>query len=478
MAYTRIHQIKTTLNKALDYIENPDKTREQLLVSGYNVDPLSASIEFEMTAALAKEIKGDYTKTGGADILALHMIQSFSPYDKISPEEAHELGKKWADEILQGKYEYVISTHVDKGHIHNHIIFNSVSFYDYKKYETIPYKSAALLRKVSDRLCEEKGLTIIHNPNLKQKGRSHYEWEQRKAGTSWKAQIKDIIDKAIEATADYESFKAELEKAHVEIKEGKRISFRIVGTGQERFCRGDRIGENYSREQILERLAAPKQKKAEQAVPQNESEKPSATKIEKAKTESKPVFSSYDKKVEWEAQRTKLAAIKELAAALLTIRKENIQQESDFDIRIGILSEKATTVRSTMTELSGKNQQYKNAAKYLLAFKQYLPVKQELEKQTLFTKKKFAGLHESELRAFDHAAEQLEKLGVNTNVDPEKVIALVKDQDGKVSDLAAALKEVTTKIDSIRRAQQIVKDIQRATEQAEHDKKKERGEDR
>lgn len=476
MAYTRIHPIKSTLNKALEYIENETKTQGQLFVSGYNVDPLFASTEFEMTAALAREVKGNYTNTGGSVNYAYHMIQSFSPYDKITPEQAHELGKQWADEILKGKHEYVISTHLDKGHIHNHIIFNGVSFYDYSTYDS--YHKAAELRKVSDRICAENGLYVIEKPNLKQKSPTRYELEHRKAGTSWKAQIKNIIDKTIEATADYESFKAELEKAHVEIKEGKRISFRIVGTGQERFCRGDRIGEDYSREQILERLAAPKQKKAEQAVPQNESEKPSATKTEKEKPESKPVFSSYDKKVEWQAQRTKLAATKELAAALLTIRKENIQQESDFDIRIGTLSEKATTVRSTMTELSGKNQQYKNAAKYLLAFKQYLPVKQELEKQTLFTKKKFAGLHESELRAFDHATEQLEKLGVNTNVDPEKVIALVRDQDGKVSDLAAALKEVTAKIDSIRRAQQIVKDIQRATEQPEHDKKKERGEDR
>ena len=222
MAYTRIHAIKTTLNKALDYIENPAKTQEQLLVSGYNVDPISASVEYRMTAALAREMKGDYAKTGGADILAFHMIQSFSPYDKITPDQAHELGKKWADEILQGKHEYVISTHVDKGHIHNHIIFNSVSFYDYKKYETKPYKTAALLRKVSDRLCEEQGLSIIQNPNLKQKSPTHYEWEQHRAGTSWKAQIKENIDKAIEAATDYDSFKENLRKANVEIKEGTR----------------------------------------------------------------------------------------------------------------------------------------------------------------------------------------------------------------------------------------------------------------
>lgn len=467
MAYTRIHAIKTTLNKAMDYIENPAKTQEQLLVSGYNVDPISASVEYRMTAALAREMKGDYAKTGGADILAFHMIQSFSPYDKITPEQAHELGKKWADEILQGKHEYVISTHVDKGHIHNHIIFNSVSFYDYKKYETKPYKTAALLRKVSDRLCEEQGLSIIQNPNLKQKSPTHYEWEQHRAGTSWKAQIKENIDKAIEAATDYDSFKENLRKANVEIKEGKRISFKIAGSGQERYCRGDRIGEEYTREKIVARLAAPK-------VRELQKEEETKHRGEKnADYAPQPVFSSYDKKVEWEAQRTTLAATKELAAALMTIRQENIQQENDFEIRISGLSEKAAGVRSTMTELSGKNQQYKNAAKYLIAFNQYLPIKQELEKQLPFRKAKYARLHEGELAAFDHAAAQLEKLGVNTNVDPEKVLTLVKEQDGKVSELSAALKETTAKIDALRQAQRIVKEIYQQPKEPQ-EKRKER----
>ncbi|MDD3509359.1 MAG: relaxase/mobilization nuclease domain-containing protein [Parabacteroides sp.] len=455
MAYTRIHGIKTTLNKALDYIENPEKTEEQLLVSGYNVDPLSASIEYRMTAALAREIKGDYTKSGGADNLAYHMIQSFAPYDKITAEQAHELGKKWADEILQGKYEYVISTHVDKGHIHNHIIFNATSFYDYSKYDN--YKVAAHLREVSDRLCAEQGLYVIEKPNLKKKSPTHYEWEQRKAGTSWKAQIQSIIDKAISETNDYESFKAALEKANVEVKEGKRISFKITGTGQERFCRGDRIGEDYSRERIIERLAEPKKKNREKVMPPKEAEQgAAAAPAGTTPRERQPVFSSYDKKIEWQAQRTKLAATKELAAALLTIRQENIQQESDFDIRVNSLLEKSSGVRSTMAELSGKNQQYKDAAKYLLAFREYLPIKQEAERQSPFTKKRFLSRYESELSAFDHAAAQLEKLGVNTNVDPDKVITLVKDQDGKISGLAAALQEVTDRISSIRKAHELV----------------------
>lgn len=478
MAYTRIHGIKTTLNKALDYIENPEKTDEQLLVSGYNVDPLSASIEYRMTAALAKELKGDYTKSGGADNLAYHMIQSFAPYDKITPEEAHELGKKWADEILQGKYEYVISTHVDKGHIHNHIIFNAVSFYDYKKYDN--YKVAAHLREVSDRLCAEQGLYVIQKPKLKSKSPTHFEWEHRKAGTSWKAQIQEIIDKAIYENNDYESFRAALTKANVEIKEGKRISFRIMQTGQERFCRGDRIGEDYSRERILERLAEPKKKNRDKVMPPNatQQEKTTVTAAPAAALpkERKPVFSSYDQRIDWQAQRTKLSATKELAAALLTIRKENIQQESDFDIKVNELLEKASGVRSTMNDLAEKNKQYKDAAKYLLAFREYLPIKQEAEKQTLFTKKRFLSKHESELLAFDHAAAQLEKLGVNTNVDPDKVITLVKDQDSKISDLSTALQKVTDRISDIRKAHELVESIKNEPKRNQ-EKSKEKGQE-
>ena len=470
MAYTRIHAIKTTLNKALDYIENPDKTEEQLLVSGYNVDPLSASIEFEMTAALSRELKGDYTKTGGGENLAYHMIQSFAPYDKLTPEQAHEIGKKWADEILQGKHEYVISTHVDKGHIHNHIIFNAVSFYDYKKFETRPYKTAAHLRKVSDKLCQEYNLHVIKNPNLKQKSATHYEWEQRKAGTSWKAQIKEIIDQAIAQSSDYDSFAAAMAAANVEIKEGKRISFRIAGTEQERFVRGDRIGEDYSRERILERLAEPKKKKREKVLPPKESqdtERPTVRHI----PEKQPV--SFDRKVEWEARRTKIAETKELAAALLTIRTEQIQDESDFENKLAGLRGKADEVRETISVLTEKNQQYKAAAKYLLAFNQYLPVKQEYEKQSFLTKKKFAALHDGELKAFDHAAAQLEKLGVNSNVDPEKVMGLVKDHDGKVAEYSAALKQVTDRIDQIQRAKMLVNQIRQEAAGQEQEQKQE-----
>lgn len=482
MAYTRIHQIKTTLNKALAYIENPDKTSGYLLVSGYNCDPVSASLDFAMTAELAKTVSGNYEKTGGANVLAEHMIQSFSYDDKITPEQAHELGKKWADEITEGKYEYVISTHIDKGHIHNHIIFNATSFYDYKKYETVPYKTARRLREVSDRLCTEYGLEIIKNPKLKTKSPSQYEYQKKQKGLSWKEQVRQSIDKAIENTTDFESFRAELLKDGIEILDGKRITFHKIGVesenGRAGKVRGDRIGEDYTRERITERLSEPKTKERKMvfATPQPE-QKEAAPATAQRPAERQPVFASYDKQVEWEARKTQLAATKELAAALMTIRKEQVTQYADFDTKLAELRSTSGTVRGTIKTLDDKNTQYKNAAKYLLAYNQYLPVYQELQKQSIFSKSKYETKYSGELAAFKFAAEQLEKMGVNTTVDPNKVIALVREQDSKANELAGNLRQVEERISQLRKAQEIVRSIQSNEQQKEQQRKTERGEE-
>ena len=125
MAYLKIFPIKVTDKKALDYITNPDKTDEKLLVSSFGCSPETADLEFSMTREMAKKNGMDK-----GDNMAFHLIQSFKP-GEVDAETVHRLGQQFADEVLKGKYEYVISTHVDKNHIHNHIIFNAASFVDH-----------------------------------------------------------------------------------------------------------------------------------------------------------------------------------------------------------------------------------------------------------------------------------------------------------------------------------------------------------
>ena len=133
-------------------------------------------------------------------IIARHVIQSFD-VGEVSPELAHEIGKQFADEILGGKYEYVLTTHIDKDHVHNHLIFNAVDFVDhhaYKSYKKIYYD----MREVSDRLCKENGLSVI--PPSQGKGMSYKEYTEAKRGTSWKQKLKQTIDRNIITAKDYD----------------------------------------------------------------------------------------------------------------------------------------------------------------------------------------------------------------------------------------------------------------------------------
>ena len=244
MAVTKIKAIRGTLSKAIAYILNPEKTDEKLLVSSYGCASETAAREFEWTRKIAEQ-KG----MNSVRIIARHVIQSFD-IGEVTPELAHEIGKQFADEILGGKYEYVLTTHIDKDHVHNHLIFNAVDFVDYhayKSYKRIYYD----MREVSDRLCKENGLSVI--PPSQNKGMGYKEYTEAKRGTSWKQKLKQTIDRLVITAKDYDDFLRLMQEAGYEIKTGKYVSFRAEG--QERFTRSKTIGENYTEERIKERIA-------------------------------------------------------------------------------------------------------------------------------------------------------------------------------------------------------------------------------
>ena len=232
------------MSKAIAYILNPEKTDEKLLVSSYGCASETAAREFEWTRKIAEQ-KG----MNPVRIIARHVIQSFE-IGEVTPELAHEIGKQFADEILGGKYEYVLTTHIDKDHVHNHLIFNAVDFVNYhayKSYKRIYYD----MREVSDRLCKENGLSVI--PPSQNKGMGYKEYTEAKRGTSWKQKLKQTIDRLVITAKDYDDFLRLMQEAGYEIKTGKYISFRAEA--QERFTRSKTIGENYTEERIKERIA-------------------------------------------------------------------------------------------------------------------------------------------------------------------------------------------------------------------------------
>ena len=248
MAVTKIKPIKSTLSKALDYIENPDKTDGKMLISSFGCSYETADIEFGYTLSQALD-KGNN--------LAFHLIQSFAP-GEVDYEKAHEIGKQLADAVTKGQHEYVVTTHIDKGHIHNHIIFCAVNFVDHRKYNSNK-RSYYGIRNMSDKLCRENGLSVVV-PGKGSKGKSYAEYQAEKTGTSWKGKLKIAIDALIPQVSSFEELLQRLQVAGYEIKPGKYVSCRAPG--QERFTRLKTLGADYTEEAIRERIAGRRAKAA------------------------------------------------------------------------------------------------------------------------------------------------------------------------------------------------------------------------
>ena len=248
MAVTKIKPIKSTLSKALDYIQNPDKTDGKMLVSSFGCSYETADIEFGFTLAQAIE-KGNN--------LAHHLIQSFEP-GEVDYKKAHAIGKQLADAVTKGQHEYVLTTHIDKGHVHNHIIFCAVNFVDHRKYNSNK-RSYYGIRNMSDKLCRDNGLSVVV-PGKGSKGKSYAEYQAEKTGTSWKGKLKIAVDALIPQVSSFEELLQRLQAAGYEIKPGKYVSCRAPG--QERFTRLKTLGADYTEEAIRERIAGRRAKAA------------------------------------------------------------------------------------------------------------------------------------------------------------------------------------------------------------------------
>ena len=248
MAVTKIHTIKTTLKKAIDYICNGDKTDDEIYVTTHLCSRENTHKKFELT----KKQFNSRTKT-----LAHHLIQSFVP-EEVSFEEAHQVGIELCDKILEGRYEYVLATHIDKDHIHNHIIFNSIDVDEGKVYHSY-YGSSMNIRNQSDRLYKEHNLSVIDletqkeiNEIKRRKFVNWYDWNEDKKGSSYKSRLQFDIDRTIKQSINWQDFLSKMKDCGYEIKFGKHISFR--SKNQQRFTRAKTIGASYTEERIKERI--------------------------------------------------------------------------------------------------------------------------------------------------------------------------------------------------------------------------------
>ena len=418
------------MSKAIAYILNPEKTDEKLLISSYGCASETAAREFEWTRKIAEQ-KG----MNPVRIIARHVIQSFE-IGEVTPELAHEIGKQFADEILGGKYEYVLTTHIDKDHVHNHLIFNAVDFVDYhayKSYKRIYYD----MREVSDRLCKENGLSVI--PPSQNKGMGYKEYTEAKRGTSWKQKLKQTIDRLVIIAKDYDDFLRLMQEAGYEIKTGKYISFRAEG--QERFTRSKTIGENYTEERIKERIAGRTPRKSQrQTTPKG---------ISLIGDIQERIRLIDSKGYEYKA---KLTILKEAARTLNYLTENNLLQYADLEKKVEDVHGSYDRTGKELKSVEARLREVQPLIKNISNYQRLKPVYDAFQK----TKDKpgFKAKHEAELVIFEAARSTLlamqgdEKLPSLKTLQAEQQRLLEEQQ--RLYDERAKLKKEARMIDTMK----------------------------
>ena len=418
------------MSKAIAYILNPEKTDEKLLVSSYGCASETAAREFEWTRKIAEQ-KG----MNPVRIIARHVIQSFE-IGEVTPELAHEIGKQFADEILGGKYEYVLTTHIDKDHVHNHLIFNAVDFVDYhayKSYKRIYYD----MREVSDRLCKENGLSVI--PPSQNKGMGYKEYTEAKRGTSWKQKLKQTIDRLVITAKDYDDFLRLIQEAGYEIKTGKYISFRAEG--QERFTRSKTIGENYTEERIKERIAG--------RTPRRSQRQPAPKSISLIGDIQERIRLIDSKGYEYKA---KLTILKEAARTLNYLTENNLLQYADLEKKVEDVHSSYDRTGKELKGVEARLREIQPLIKNISNYQRLKPVYDAFQKAK--DKPSFKTKHEAELVIFEAARSTLlamqgdEKLPSLKTLQAEQQRLLEEQQ--RLYDERAKLKKEAKQIETIK----------------------------
>lgn len=407
MAYTRIHAIKATVQKALKYICNPEKTDGQILIDSFACGVETAHYDFK--DALSKS-------SGVGDKQAFHLIQSFAP-GEVDFDTAHQVGIELADKLLENKYSYVIATHIDKEHCHNHIIFCAVDNVEHKKYNDCK-RTYRHIRNLSDELCREHGLSVIIPAG--QKGKTHYEWQMAKVATSWKAQMKSDMDNAAHEAHSYEDFISRMQTKGYEIKGEsfgdntlKYLSF--SASGQTRFTRvtEKNFGVGYTKEAIRDRIE--KRVKAQEKFPVKK-------KIPFPKrSDAKRILIDTDKeKFQANGALKHWADIQNLKIAAASYAEGGSVEELEQKI-----SERSATAKEARSAVVDLEHEMKAKAEILKYAKQYMANrKYQRGYEKVKDQDAYFRSHETQIILFGGAENMLKRYGIKTaSLDVEKMQA-------------------------------------------------------
>lgn len=402
MATTRLMPLHTgkgrtvaaALERTTNYVENPDKTNSGEFISAYECNPSIADQEFLFSKRQYETITG--RNQGDSDVIAYHLRQSFKP-GEIDPERANKIGYDFAMSLTKGKHAFIVCTHVDKAHVHSHIIFNSTSLDCTRKFRNF-WGSSFAIRRLSDILCAENGLSIIENP--KPSRGSYGTWLGDEKPLPARSQLERIIDGILAGGCkDYDSFLAAMQAANVEVRQGKHLAFRIPAG--KRFIRCDSLSAEYSEKAIRERIVGKRMVKAKEkaalAAPQMLIDIHA-----RMRQANSPGFRRWAAKVN----------LKEMAKTMTYLKKKGLMDyavltktSAEASVKYNDLSKRSRANAERMKQISELQRQIGVYSKTREVYMQYRKLPQK--KQA-----KFYAEHTSEIIACEAAKRYFDSLGL------------------------------------------------------------------
>ena len=394
--------VAVCLKSRTDYAQNPDKTEQGQLVSSYKCSSLTVDEEFMLSKRQYELSTGRRQKN---DVIAYQIRQSFRP-GEITAEEANKVGYELAMRFTKGKYAFIVATHTDREHIHNHIIYNSTALDGTRKFRDF-FFSALAVQRLSDLICLEHQLSVIEiKPYRERQKRTLYPPKESNCDRLCRV-IDSVLD---EKPKDYEDFLQKLEQQGYEVKRGKYTS--VKGARQKRFIRFRTLGAGYSEEELKAVLAGEAEHRPRQKCPAPEQKFQMLVDIQAKLKQGKGI--GYER---WAKKHN----LKAMAQTLILLQEKGLLNEDALDQRIAELDTKFHESLAVVKDLETRMANNQTLRRYAASYKQYRPLAQK--RNAAKSPATFEEQHRAELTAYRAAAAYLKANNITSLSSPNKLEA-------------------------------------------------------
>ncbi len=433
--HTRGRTIERCLRERLDYAMNPEKTDQGELISAYACNPETVDGEWLLSKRQYRDFTG---RTRKREVLAYQVRQSFLP-GEVTPEEANRIGYEFASRFLKENHAFIVATHIDKHHIHNHIIWNATSLDCQRKFRNffLSYKAVA---RLSDLVCTEHHLSVVLDP--KHTGTDYGAWLGSHRQISHREALMMAVDAALaQKPKDFETFLKLLRDAGVEVKTGKQISLRMIG--RTRFARLDTIGEQYTEESLRAIIKGQKAHKPH-------TRRAPSVQLDRIQLMIDIAEKTKEDKGEGYVRWAKKYNLKQLARSVVYLTDLGISSEKQMQTRLADATTRHDSLRDSIRIMDDRMNEISALQRHIFNYKKYRKVYADYKASGY--SKRFAADHQQELALFKAARQAFDAAGITKLPKIEDLRAEFAELKEQKQTKLAEYREARDELNNLRKA--------------------------